>query len=831
MGTLLYRIGRTAYMHKWPFIIVWLLLLAAMGVGAFFLHTPTSSSFTIPGLPSLSTQAILEEEFPTTVTSAEAPSGTLVITSKDGLPLDNPSHQATIKELISTLKDTGEFTALDMMEDPATQAAVIEQTMRSAISDAEQTATEKLNSAQAQVDELTAFSPEAGQKAQQQLDAAKESGLAQLQAAKDALPRNLAEVTPLSEDKLTGTVPLVFNYPTVSDLPESVRSDFETLVNSYTSDSLEFSYMGTAFGMTAPNSGTSELIGIGVAALVLVITFGALVVAGVPLLTALVGVGIGNLGVLALTGLTDTVNESTPMLASMLGLAVGIDYALFIVSRYKHELSILEVSPTADAFERRSWRSFAAGRAVGTAGSAVVFAGLTVVVALCALAVVDIPFLTTMALTAAGTVVIAVLVALTLLPAILGLFGPHVFKGRIPVLKAPDPEGDSKTMGLSWVTLIGKAPWVFLIATIALLAALAVPMKDMHLALPTDASSAPGTPQRIAYEKVEEAFGPGRNAPLIALIDQSGVNVPNRQRVSSKIVDDLNAIPGVKNAMIAEQSQDSKYVMVLIEPTTGSLDPATTATMKAVRDYGKGQEYDTGAILGLSGITAIQTDISAKLDSVLIPYVAIVLVLAFLILTLVFRSFLVPLIAACGFALTVCATFGLTVSVFGKGWLGFIDDPQPLVSFLPIILIGIVFGLAMDYQVFLVSRMREGWVLGKGARWSTINVFKHGARVVTAAALIMISVFAAFILQDLQVIKTMGFALAVAVFIDAFIVRMTLIPATMFILGRYAWWLPRGIDRFIPGVDIEGHSMEDTVDQNNSVSKTAPPTPLEGSNA
>src|SRR5699024_8965813 len=216
---------------------------------------------------------------------------------------------------------------------------------------------------------------------------------------------------------------------------------------------------------------------------------------------------------------------------------------------------------------------------------------------------------------------------------------------------------------------------------------------------------------------------------------------------------------------------------------------------------------------GITGVTPIYDDISERLSDVLLPYIGIVLALAFIVLLLVFRSIWVPLIAALGFGLSVAATFGATVAIFQEGWLGIISDPQPILSFLPIMLIGLVFGLAMDYQIFLVTRMREGFTKGKTAGNATSNGFKHGARVVTAAALIMISVFAAFIAQDMSFIKTMGFALAIAIFFDAFIVRMTIIPATMFLLGDRAWWLPQWLDRILPNIDVEGEALSEYDEQ------------------
>ncbi|MEJ4112671.1 MMPL family transporter [Corynebacterium kroppenstedtii] len=764
MARFLYRVGSSAYRHKWRFIAVWLLILIGMGAAATSLSESTSSTFSIPGIESEKAQNLMKERFPGVGNQASTPTGTVVFRADNGKTLTDPDMQQKINSTLIALKDAGILKNTDALVDPATAAAGVSQKIAAA-----------------------------GQ--QQQLP-------------EPQIAKNIQSASPLSHDQKTGTVGITFDAKTVSSVPASSIDKFEDIISHSRSSDLTIEYEGQAFTMQPPSSSVSELIGIAVGFLVLIITFGSLIAAGMPIITALVGVAIGNLGVVALTGLVDSVNNSTPMLASMLGLAVGIDYALFITSRYKNELT------------QTNNRIHAAGRAVGTAGSSVVFAGLTVIVALCALTVVNIPFLSTMALTAAATVAIAVLVALTLLPAVLGLFGTAFFKGNVPFIEAPDPERDKPTMGLRWVRLVRKQPWAFVGVGVVALVLIAIPMTRLDLALPTDATSDPAKSPRHAYELVDDAFGPGRNAPLLAVVDAKDVPQDQRPLVFAKAAQEFTTVDGVKNAMVGQLNKAGDTAQILIEPTTGSVDEKTKETLQAIRNKETSFTNETKATYGVTGITAIQTDISDRLDNVLIPYIAIVLVLAFFILMVVFRSIPVPLVAALGFGLTVCATFGLTVGVFQEGWLGIISDPQPITSFLPIILIGIVFGLAMDYEVFLVSRMREMWHHGEAAGNAAVNGFKHGARVVTAAALIMISVFAAFVLQDLQVIKTMGFALAVAVFIDAFIVRMTLIPATMFILDEKAWWIPKWLDRITPRVDVEGEGITDISNDEHSSGST-----------
>ena len=552
-------------------------------------------------------------------------------------------------------------------------------------------------------------------------------------------------------------------------------------------------------------SGT-ELVGVVIAAVVLLVTFGSVLAAGAPLVAASLGVGTGMLGILLAAAATD-INSTTPVLAVMIGLAVGIDYALFILSRFRselidhingHDLTPKQLSTRLREISRED-RAHLAGLAVGKAGSAVVFAGLTVLIALAALTIVNISFLSAMALAAAATVAVAVLVAITLLPAILGLVGTRVFSVTAPFVTAPDPEQEKPTMGLRWIRQVRSRPLVFLGAGALVLILLAIPAMNLRLSMPTDGVTEPGSPRRVAYEMTEEAFGPGRNSPMIAVVDATSTPEDQRMQNFGAAVEKLQGTDGVSNAQIIALNDAQDTAQVLITPEYGATDERTSDLLHDLRNNADNYK--------ITGVGPMFEDISQRLNDALLPYLAVVLSLAFVLLMLVFRSIWVPLIATLGFALTVAATFGLTVLIWQQGFAGLVSDPQPLISFLPIMLVGIVFGLAMDYQVFLVSRMREGYVHGKTAGNAVANGFKHGARVVTAAALIMISVFAAFMLIDEKFIVVMGFALAVAVFFDAFIVRMTIIPATMFLLDDRAWRLPRWLDRMIPHVDIEGESL------------------------
>jgi RND superfamily putative drug exporter len=552
--------------------------------------------------------------------------------------------------------------------------------------------------------------------------------------------------------------------------------------------------------MAPPEVGSTEAIGVVVALLVLLITFGSMVAAGMTMLNALLGVGTGMLGILAMGHVVD-LTSTTPVLALMLGLAVGIDYSLFITSRYRHNVAI------------GLGRQEAAGRAIGTAGSAVVFAGLTVVIALAGLSVVGIPFLTTMGLAAAGTVTVAVLVAITLLPALLSFAGDKVLSRRqrkadLDSRHDVDLEDAATNRGFAWGRLLLRRRVPAIVLGVAALAVLAVPVADMRLGMPDDGTAPVGTSKRAAYDLVAEGFGEGFNGRLVMVVH--GDSAAAVDRAVARATDVAGGFAGVAAVTPAQTSADRQTALVGIVPTTSPSDEKTFDLVRELRSALAPAATASGTDIALTGATALGIDVSDKLSDALPVYLLVVVGLSFLLLMLVFRSLLVPLKATLGFLLTLAATFGATVAVFQWGWLSGlvgVDTGGPLVSFLPIMIIGILFGLAMDYEVFLVSRMREDFVHGESAREAIVSGVGHGARVVAAAALIMISVFAGFILIDDAVVKSMGFALAVGVLVDAFVVRLTLVPAVMSFVGDAAWWLPRWLDRVLPNVDIEGEGL------------------------
>ncbi|MEW1793343.1 MMPL family transporter [Streptomyces niveus] len=564
--------------------------------------------------------------------------------------------------------------------------------------------------------------------------------------------------------------------------------------------------------------GSTEAIGVLIAAGVLVVTFGSLVAAGMTLLNALVAVAAGMAGLFAVSSVVE-LTSTAPILALMLGLAVGIDYSLFITSRHRQYLT-----EGVDAEE-------AAGRAVGTAGSAVVFAGATVVIALAGLTVVNIPFLSVMGLAAAGTVAVAVLVALTLLPALLGFAGDRVLPRKQRDGRASADDGHASTddgrasagtpvdlgkpregFGFRWGRTVTRFRVPVLLVGILGLGVLALPAADMRLALPDAGTAAAGSATREAYDLTSEGFGPGFNGRLIAVV--SGDDAASTAVAAKEATERIRGTKDVLAVAPPLLNKQGTTALLTVIPKAGPTDEATEAVVHAVRDRVAdigdfaGAE---GADVALSGTTAVGIDVSEKVSDAMLVYLLLVVGLSILLLMLVFRSFLVPLKAALGFLLTIGATFGITVAIFQQGHLAGllgVDSPGPLVSFLPILLIGILFGLAMDYEVFLVSRMREDFVHGAGAQEATVSGMGHNARVVTAAALIMTAVFGGFIFMPDPIIKSIGFALAVGVLVDAFVVRMALVPAVMSLLGRAAWWLPRAVDRALPNLDIEGESLQ-----------------------
>ncbi|MET8040647.1 MMPL family transporter [Micromonospora sp. NPDC005215] len=597
----------------------------------------------------------------------------------------------------------------------------------------------------------------------------------------------------ISADGSTGFASVSYGVPP-SEVTEESRTALADAVERARGTGLTAEMSGSAL-KTGTRMSAMELAGVAIAAVVLLMTFGSMVAAGLPLLTAVIGVAISFLGVWVMAGPLEMAITSG-MLALMLGLAVGIDYAMFVVSRFREERH-----GPVDA-ER------ATGRAVGTAGSAVTFAGTTVVIALAGLSVVGIPSLTKMGLAAAGAVVVAVLVALTLVPALLG-FAPNRVLARAQRRGGANTSA-RRSAALPWMRLVLRRPLLITLAGVALLAVIAVPALSLRLGTPGDASLPVTETQRRAYDLRAAAFGAGFNGPLTVVVDARGA--ADAQAVVATVADSIRTTSGVVSVSKATFNQQGDTAILTAVPSTGPNDERTEDLVVALRAARPGVEAAAHVRYEITGTTALDIDMARKTQSALVPYVAIVIGLAVLLLLVVFRSVLVPVKAALGFLLSLFAALGVIVAVFQWGWaadvLG-VDRTGPVMSLMPILLVGIVFGLAMDYEVFLVSRMREAHAHGTPAGDAIVTGFRQSSKVVVAAAVIMIAVFGGFAAADEPLIKMVGLGLACAVFFDAFVVRLTLVPAVLHLLGERAWWLPRWLDRVLPRVDVEGESLNE----------------------
>ena len=542
----------------------------------------------------------------------------------------------------------------------------------------------------------------------------------------------------------------------------------------------------------------AEAVGMLVGFLVLAITLSSLLAAGLPLLTALIGVSLGMFGITAMSGAIE-ISETAPILATMLGLAVGIDYALFILSRHRQNLD--------DGLEPRE----AAAQATATAGSAVVFAGATVVIALVGLAVVNIPFLTVMGVAAAATVSLAVVIAVTLLPAMLGFGGKRFARLNRFLTTRPKRRAEgAPTLSMRYVKLITRRPLAVVLLGVAVLGTIAMPATHMKLGLPDDGASPTSSTERRAYDLLTEGFGPGFNGPLTAVVYAPEVPQDRQKELAQGVADEIKTFPGVAAVSEPAQNEAGDITVVSVTPKSGPASDETKDLVSYMRAEAEQIPAKYGIDAYVTGTTAMNIDTNDKLAAALPKYIAVVVGLALLLLTVVFRSVLVPIKAIAGFLLSIAASLGLVVWVFQDGNLNGLFDVAkagPITSFLPVLLVGILFGLAMDYQVFLVSRMRENFVHSGRARESVIKGYAQSGRVVTAAAIIMISVFGAFVTDTDPVVKSIGLSLAFGVLADAFIVRMTLVPAVMTLLGERAWWMPKRLERIVPDVDIEGESL------------------------
>lgn len=802
MAQWLYRLGKFCFERAWWVIASWLLVLAMVGVLAVNFMAPISDGVSIPGTDAQKALDRMGELFP----DAGKGSGKVVFAVEEGKTIQE--HEAKITTLLDDIKKAdGVAGVVSPFENPM------------AISD----------------DKRIAY--------------------AQVQLEQGGNEVGKATLAPIEENVV-----------------ESRSNDL----------SIE---MGGDLVSSAPGEilGIGEIVGVLVALLVLVLTLGSLISAGMPIITAIMAIGVSMGGLFALGQVID-ISTTTPVLAVMLGLAVGIDYSLFIISKYRHYL--LEGYSSQEAVAKTS----------STAGNAVVFAALTVVIALSALAVVQIPFMTTMGLAGAATIAISALVAVTLIPALLRLAGEKVFGRKTrQVVKAAQKRGvheshmpSHNTFWYRWGAMIAKHPVITLALGVVVIGAIAWPVRSLQLGLPTDEYAATSSTQRKAYDLLKEGFGVGFNAPLLvvaenvptvsekdkaavrssieatynkeiekrtaevqAQFEQRAANVTTtdeamilqqdmlkaqeegeRQKAAvskqieahiaqysklyqlKKIADTLATEKRdvISQALPALVTSDGSKGLIQIIPKMAPSDPATGELIADLRnpsmtDALAGSQQVTFAV---TGTTALEMDINKKLTEALPIYLAVVVGLSLVLLIVAFRSILVPIKATLGFLLSVLAMFGALVAVFQWGWFGISDAPGPIVSFIPIIAIGILFGLAMDYEFFLVSSMHETYQRKNDAKLAVVNGFGMGAKVVTAAGVIMVAVFAGFITNHDATVQAIGLGLAVGILVDAFIVRMHIVPAIMTLLGRSAWWLPKWLDRIVPHISIEGEEVSST---------------------
>ncbi|HEY8992405.1 MAG TPA: MMPL family transporter [Candidatus Microsaccharimonas sp.] len=763
LGKRLHTLGAFAYSHPWRFVAGWVVLIAILGLLAAHFIQPTSAAISIPGTAAQKAIDRANELFP----NSGKGSGRIVFKAGDGKKIAD--YTAQITDLTTKI---GAVDGISTAVNPFIDASFISKSGTIAYG-------------QVQFKNANGSIPaETLSKVLLAVDAARTNGL-QIETAGDLISHSPGEIL-----------------------------------------------------------GVGEISGVILALVVLFITLGSLIAAGMPIITALAAIGVSMAGLFSLSQAI-TINATTPVLAVMLGLAVGIDYSLFIINKYRR-LAL-------DGYNYKD----AAAKAIGSAGNAVIFAALTVVIALSALSIVNVPFMTLMGLTGAATIAVAAMVSISLVPAMLGIAGRRVFNKKTRAkVEAAQLLGAKKihsvnTNGIwyKWGTKITSHPIIALVISVIIIGVIALPVKDLQLGLPTDQYAAASTTQKKAYDLLTEGFGVGFNAPLTVVVeglptvtdaDKAAVRTqlittsskqataPQKLNAAqqaaaaakleatveqyaklvqlSKVAANIAKINNVDQAVPAVATANGTAGIIQVIPKTAPIDPATADLIKTLRDSSE-QKTITGSntiSLAVTGSTALQGDINSKLGNALPEYLIVVVGLSLILLIVAFRSILVPIKATIGFLLSVLAMFGSLVAVFQWGWFGLTDAPGPIISFIPIISIGIVFGLAMDYEFFLVSSMHEAYTQSKRAKDAVVQGFGVGSKVVTAAAIIMISVFAGFITNHDATIQAIGFGLAVGILVDAFLVRMTIVPAVMTLLGKSAWWIPEWLDKRLPHVSIEG---------------------------
>ncbi|WP_046470203.1 MMPL family transporter [Allosalinactinospora lopnorensis] len=805
MAEFLYRLGRAAARRARTVIAVWLALLISAGTAFFLFSGELEDSFSIPGTPTDQVNQKVSEEF----SGMGGGTGTVVYQTEDGSAFSEEQRAAISDRVEAAAEVSGVEDVVDpfVAEDERAERQEELDEGREEIGDAQ----EELDAGQDELDEargqaefvgmLDQIEDELGAQ-QAELDENRETLEEESEQLEEgaALLEMASEIRLVSEDGGTALVNVAF-----TESQEEVSQETRDAVMAVFEDApvagttVDF---GDDIAMSMPSLvSAAEVIGVVVAAVALVVTLGTLVGAGLPILTALIGVGIATLTVMSLSGPLEMASV-TPILGLMLGLAVGIDYSLFIVNRHRRQLKQgIDVGESI-------------GLANGTAGNAVVFAGTTVLIALLGLNLTGIDFLGLMGTVGSLAITIAVLIAVTLVPALLSLVGMRILArrerdrlaGAATTTRTEDghTDTDPEIRPMSAGRAVGRAA-----AAVLALGIIALPTLDLRLGMPDGSSEPTDSTQYRAYTAVAENFGDGQNGALLVAADLPRSPREGQAREHQmEVAEELYSRHAVAAVAPIGISDDETLAIFQVVPVDG---PASESTEDLVHTFRGLAPLDGAGELGVAGMASGNIDISETLSDALPTYLAVIVGLSLVILLLVFRSIFVPVVATLGFILSFFAALGSVVAIYQWGWLGGlfgVENPGPVMNFLPTLVVGILFGLAMDYMLFIGTGMREAYVQGRPARLAVVEGFRAGRAVVTAAAVIMISVFGGFVFSDTVMISSIGFALAIGVLFDAFVVRMTLIPALMHLAGETAWWLPRWLDRILPDIDVEGAALE-----------------------